>query len=238
MSLRLKISLTRQLSRLVGAISVIVVLDCVISWRVYGQKVDQDFLCQRFPLNSRCQGNTPATQQEKPNSGQRQSTPIENGVKQIIKVRLKLSGPDNEWIRIETSNNWAGGTVLTAYHIKRVRQRLLSNLATGLLSFGAEELASEAIDGYDGPVPIPNINFYRWAEHETRRIVFVPDGCSDNSPALLGSEQQLRQSSCVITGTNFITLPVGMDVRVGLLTIEYSEQELVRTITLRVPLER
>ncbi len=51
-------------------------------------------------------------------------------VNQIIKVRLRLSGPDNEWIRIETSNNGAGGTVLTAYHTKRVRQTLLS-LNTG-----------------------------------------------------------------------------------------------------------
>lgn len=159
-------------------------------------------------------------------------------VNQIIKVRLRLSGPDNEWIRIETSNNGAGGTVLTAYHTKRVRQTLLSNLATGLVSFGAEELASEAIDGYDGPVPVPGINFYRWAEHETRRIVFVPVGCSDNSSTPLDHGQQLGQPSCVITGTNSITLPAGIDIRVGLLTIEYAEQDLVRTITFKVPPER
>jgi hypothetical protein len=234
----LKISFTKQLSRLIGAISAIALLNSVMPRQVYGQEVDRDFLCQRFPLNSRCEGNTPRTQQEKPNPGQRQSTPSENGANQFIKVRLKLSGPDNEWIRIETSNNRAGGTVLTAYHTKRVRQTLLSNLATGLLSFGAEELASEAIDGYDGPVPVPDINFYRWADHETRRIVFVPDSCSDNSPAPLGNGQQPRQSSCVITGTNSITLLAGMDIRVGLLTIEYAEQDLVRTITFRIPPER
>ncbi len=206
--------------------------------QAYAQEVDRDFLCQRFSLNSRCEGNTPGTQQEKPNPGQRQSTPLENGANQIIKVRLKLSGLDNEWIRIETSNNRAGGTVLTAYHTKRVQRTLLSNLATGLISFGAEELASEAINGYDGPVPIPDINFYRWANHETRRIVFVPDGCSDNSPAPLNNEQQPGPSSCVITGTNSITLPAEIDIRLGLLTIEYAEQDLVRTITFKVPLDR
>jgi hypothetical protein len=106
------------------------------------------------------------------------------------------------------------------------------------LNFGAEELASEAIDGYDDPVPVPDINFYRWVDHETRRIVFIPDGCSDNSPALLGNGQQPEQSSCVITGTNSITLLAGMDIRVGLLTIEYAEQDLVRTITFRVAPQR
>lgn len=274
MSLTLKISFNKQLSRLVGAISALVVLNCLMPRQVYGQEVDRDSLCKRFPLNSRCnrfgqkkrggfiyttdelggfstrpeslpffrggigEEKTPGTQQEKSNPGQRQSTPSENGANQIIKVRLKLSGPDNEWIRIEMSNNRAGGTVLTAYHTKRVRRTLLSNLATGFISFRAEELASEAIDGYDGPVPVPDINFYRWANHETRQIVFVPDGCSDNSPVPLGNGQQLGQSSCVITGTNSITLLAGIDIRGGLFTIEYAEQDLVRTITFRVPPER
>ncbi len=238
MSLTLKVSFTKQLSRLVRAISAIVLLNSVMPRQAYAQEFDRDFLCQRFSLNSRCEENKPGTQQEKPNPGQRQSTPLENGANQIIKVRLKLSGPDNEWIRIETSNNQAGETVLTAYHTKRVRRTLLSNLATGLIRFGAEELASEAIDGYDGPVPVPDINFYRWANHETRRIVFVPDGCSYKSSAPLDNEQQPGQSSCVITGTNSITLPVEKDIRLGLLTIEYAEQELVRTITFKVPLDR
>lgn len=238
MSLILEISFTKQLLKLVGAISAIAVLNCVIPWQVYAQKVDRDFLCQQFPLNPHCEGNTLNTQQEKPNPEQRQSTSLENEANQIIKVRLKLSGPDNEWIRIETSNNRAGGTVLTAHHTKRVRQRLLSNLVTGLLSFGAEELASEVVDGYDGPVPVPDINFYRWIAHKTRRIVFVPDGCSGNFPAPLGNGQQPEQSSCVITGTNFITLLAGMDIHAGLLTIEYVEQDLVRTITFKVPPER
>lgn len=216
----------------------LVLLNSVMVRQVYGQEVEQDFLCQRFPLNSRCEGNTSGTQQDRAKLGQRQSNPSENGANQIIKVRLRLSGPDNEWIRIETSNDGAGGTILTAYHTKRVRQTLLSNLSTGLLSFGAEELASEVIDGYDGPVPVPDVNFYRWANHETRRIVFVPVGCPDNSFAPLDSGQKLGQSSCVITGTNSITLPAGIDIRVGLLTIEYAEQDLVRTITFKLTSDR
>jgi hypothetical protein len=234
----LKICFTKQVSSVLGAISVIGLLSSVMSEQVYGQQVEQDFLCQRFSLNSRCEGNTSITQNKRANSGQRQPTHSENEANQIIKVRLRLSGPDNEWIWIKTSNNGAGGTVLTTYHTKRVRQTLLSNLATGLLSFGAEELASEAIDGYDGPVPVPDINFYRWANHETRRILFVPVGCSNNSPTSLGNERQLGQSNCVITGTTSITLPAGIDIRLGLLTIEYAEQDLVRTITFKVNPDR
>lgn len=50
---------------------------------------------------------------------------------------------------------------MRAYYTTRLKRNLLSGVATGLLSFGAEELASKAIDGYDGPVPVPDINFYK-----------------------------------------------------------------------------
>lgn len=224
-ALTLKIPCAKQLSGLLGILSMASSLN--LPQPAYAQAVEQDLLCQRFPLNSRCTGYTQVPQQERPNLGQG----LLGGANQVTKVRLGLSGPDDEWIRIEMSNG-TNGNVLTAYHTKRVRRELLSNLSSIALRVGAEQLAREAINGYDGPVPVPDVNFYRWADHETRRIVFVPDGCSENSPALLEQSQQL---GCDITGTTSITLPSGTDIRAGLLTIEYAEEELVRTVTFRVP---
>lgn len=235
MPLTLKISSAKQLSRLLGIVSIAAFFNSEMPQTLYAQEVELDFLCQRFPLNSLCEGYKPKIQQERTNPKQQQESPSKSEANQIIKVRLELSGPDDEWIQMKTSDNGTGGTVFAAYHTKRVKRTLLSNLTTGILTFGAEQLASEAIDGYDGPVPLPDINFYRWVDHETRRIVFVPDGCSKNSPIPLGNGQQPGQSSCVITGTKFISLPAGTDIRAGLLTIEYAEEELVRTITFKVP---
>lgn len=227
MPLTLKIPCAKQLSGLLGILSI--ASSFSLPQPAYAQAVDRDLLCQRFPLNSHCTGYTQVPRQGRPNLGQ--GLLLEGGANQVTKVRLGLSGLDNEWIRIEISND-TNGNVLTAYHTKRVRRELLSNLSSIALRVGAQQLAREAIDGYDGPVPVPDVNFYRWADHETRRIVFVPDGCSENSPALLEQPQQL---SCAVTGTTSILLPSGTDIRAGLLTIEYAEEKLVRTVTFRVP---
>lgn len=165
---------------------------------------------------------------------QQQTIPLEKRANQIIRVRLKLSGPDNEWIRIETSGSNTGETILRAYHTTRVRQNLPSRAATSLLSFGVRELADETFDGYEGPVFVPSINFYKWADHETRRLTFVPDRCSGNTPKSVAN----NQPSCAIAGTDAIALPAGTDIHTGLLTIEYAEENLIRSITFRIPLEK
>ena len=117
----------------------------------------------------------------------------ESEVNETIKLRLNVSGPDNEWIRIEFNDNKTGQTVLSAYHTKRVKRSFESGLANGLLGFGAEELVSEATDGdYDGPVPLPSVNF----------------------------------------------LPNRTDIQRGRLTIEYAEEDLIRSITFRLPSDK
>lgn len=236
MSLTFKISFIKRLSRLLEVLPVIVFLNPVMPRQVYAQEVDQEILCQQFPFN-RCKGYTPSMQRlgTKP---EQQANPRENKASQIIKVRLGVSGPNNEWILIETSDNVQGQTIFRAYHTTRVKQNLLSGVVTNVLSFGAGQLASEVIDGYNGPAPVPDINFYRWADHKTRRLVFVPDSCSRNSPAPLENGQLSAQSTCAITGTESITLPTGTDIYAGLLTIEYTEENLIRTITFRVPTQR
>jgi hypothetical protein len=194
----------------IGAIATILFLQQGIN----AQERDRDSRCQS-PLNSRCEGYKPRSEPEN----------------QILKVRLEISGPDDEWIRIEMSDRTEGGTSVMAYHTKRIRKELLSNVVTRIAEFSARSLAREAIDGYGGPVPIPDINFHRWADHETRRIFFVPDGCLDRTPVLPGNSQP----SCLIAGDDTIVLPEGMDFQAGVFTIEYAEKDLIRSIAFRIP---
>lgn len=206
--------------KLLRALSVNIFFTFLISPQVYAQEVDMRILCQRYPLNSRCQENNQKNQLE--------------SKADIVKVRLEVSGTQNEWIRIETSNSESGKTTFKAYHTTRVKQNLLSGITTNLLSFGLGQLANEVIDGYNGPAPVPDINFYSWSDHKTRRLTFIPDSCLDSSTSL-ENFQPLGQPSCAITGINSIVLETGTNIHAGLLTIEYIEKNLIRTITLRVP---
>lgn len=141
---------------------------------------------------------------------------------QKIKLKLDVSGPDNEWIRIDIDDSKAGNRVITAYHTKRVKRSFPSNLANGVLEFGA----SEIIDGYDGPVPFPRINFHKWADHKTLRLLFKPNHCPESMP------------NCATKGTTSIVLSNGTDIRAGKFTIEYAEKDLIRTITFKIPSDK
>jgi hypothetical protein len=164
---------------------------------------------------------------------QRMPAVSDNQPDQVIRLRLDVSGEQNEWIRIETRSSNNGEVILTAYHTERIRRSLLSDVATGVLGFGLAELANEVIDGYEGPVPTPGINLHRWDDHETRRIVFIPDGCLGDTLLLPNS----TLPSCVIVGTDSITLPIRTNIYSGLFILEYQEKELLRTITFRIDTE-
>lgn len=185
--------------------------------------------CQEYSIGSEKVSNAASSSDLK----LQPKTSLGIGTNQTIRVRLALSGADNEWIKIETSNS-EGAMTLRAYHTTRVRRTLLSEITTNLLSFGLGEIASDAIDGFNGSIPVPGVNFYRWADHKTRGIAFVPDGCSETFFNFSENAQPV-QSNCAIKGTDSIRLPAGTDIHAGLLTIQYLEEELTRSITFRVP---
>lgn len=196
------------------------------------QHTNLDSFCNQSPSNAICQEDLTVAQRQE-NAASDQLINELNEANQIIRLRLDVSGPRNEWIRIERRSTDTE-TILRAYHTKQVRQELISNITSGLLDFGLETLAGEVIDGYDGPVPSPGISFYRWEDHQTRRIVFVPDSCSSDVILLPGSD---TAPNCAIVGTDSITLPNGTDLRSGLFILEYQEQQLVRTIAFNFPEE-
>lgn len=205
----IKIVVAKKLRRLALIMTAAVFVNSLGGQNVYAQEIDLDTLCQKFPLNSRCQGyKSPARQ-----------------ASQVIKLRLKTSGADNEWIRLERNENTV--KLLHTTRAKTVFSRVLNGLA------GA------------APVPVPRVfNFYQWYDHPTTRVAFKPDSCTllqrlkllNNS---VSKSNQVNGSppSCAITGTDSVLLAEGMDIRRGQFTIEYKEGDLLRSITFRIPTE-
>lgn len=128
----------------------------------------------------------------------------------VIAFRLPASGPNNEWIRLDVD-----GSVIRVRHTTRVL-----NPVTQVFSLALG--------------PVNPIRFHNWRDHDTTQVTFVPDQCSQSSNL---SSEQPENSSCVITGSDSITLPDGLSVYQGEFTVEYLEEGLVRTISFRVPTE-
>ena len=166
-------------------------------------------MCRSFPLNSRCKGFQ---------APQVQDATVDDQNVEVIKLRLKTSGSRSslsEWIRIEVNGN----TVKLLHTTKAVSS--FSRLTNNLLRIVS-------------PITLPN--FYNWYDHPPYRVVFKPDVCSDNSAFRF---LQLKgYSSCTITGIDTVILAKEMDIRRGVLTIEYKESDLLRSITLRIPAEQ
>lgn len=84
---------------------------------------------------------------------------IEPDEVEIIRVKLDLDGPNNEWVRIERR-----GDLVKLVHTKRSPRRK-----------GAGGVANFLIDTV-GP---SNLAFSDWDDHQTTRTLFEPDDCSD-----------------------------------------------------------
>jgi hypothetical protein len=125
----------------------------------------------------------------------------------IIKYELDTAGRNDEWVRLEVT-----GDVVKLLHTR----------------VGQSE-ASSAINSVAGLVlPVTPPNLYRWYDHKTTRVAFKPDDCAESAiPA--------TPSTCLITGIDTLTLPSGRNIRQGLITIEYEDRKLIRSVTFRLP---
>jgi hypothetical protein len=137
---------------------------------------------------------------------------------QVIKLNLDNSGPnDDEWVRVEVRGNTVK-LLHTRQAISNFSQ--IANPVLGVL-------------GFISPIPVSLPNFYRWHDHPVSRVVFQPDGCSANSAPEIS--QSSVSSSCTITGIDTILLPEATDIHQGSFTIEYTERNLLRLLTFRIP---
>jgi hypothetical protein len=125
----------------------------------------------------------------------------------IIKYELDTSGRNDEWVRLEVT-----GDVVKLLHTR----------------VGQSE-ASSAINSVAGLVlPVTPPNLYRWYDHKTTRVAFKPDDCAE-------SAIPETPPACLITGIETLTLPSGRNIRQGLITIEYEDRKLIRSVTFRLP---
>jgi hypothetical protein len=137
---------------------------------------------------------------------------------QVLKIRLDNEGSDREWIRIDKNRN----TVKLVY-TEEVENFIVSGL------FGA------ALGAIPAPIPFSEeLTPRQWSDRPTTRIAFKPDSCSKN---VSNKSSQLDSSSCTVTGGDALILPEATDIRAGLFTLEYTEGELLRTVTFRIPSE-
>jgi hypothetical protein len=134
----------------------------------------------------------------------------------VIKVQLDRSGEDDEWIRIEKR-----GKTVELLHTTQVENGFVSGL------FGvAFRLA---------PIPSPLVpKQHGWSDHQTTRVTFQPDNCSES---LTSKNREKNELNCMVVGTNNLILPKGTDIMAGFFTVEYKENDLLRSITFRIPSE-
>lgn len=208
------------------------------------REIDLDSFCSRYSSNSRCEGyvnNSKFKSEDIPTKSIRLSTLCEkfpqnsqckNGLPQVMKIHIDFNS-HAEWIRIEKE-----GDRVNLLHITE----------------GDGGLASKVFNGAIGalvPVPIPfDFKFGQWKDSKTTKVAFIPDGCGVNSldkslqkdseqaQAVLPTTIQAALPNCALTGNNTIVLPPGTDIHAGLLTVEYEEDDLLRSITFRVPPEK
>jgi hypothetical protein len=135
---------------------------------------------------------------------------------QVIKIRLDSDGEDREWIRIDKNSN----TVKLLY-TEEVKNVFVSGLFNAALSVI--------------PAPVPfseSLAPREWSDRQTTRVAFKPDSCAEDTTP---ESSQRDRSSCMVTGTNSLVLPQNTDIRAGLFTVEYTEGELLRSVTFRIP---
>ncbi len=203
-----------SITKLTLAITTTLLVNEILVSQAASEEVNLDSLCNKFPLNSRCQDYNYSL-------GEPEQTTLEierenlctkfpqNSVclqepLQVLRIRLDRSGENDEWIRMEKQDN-----TIKILHTTRVKDNLVSGILNGALGFV--------------PVPLPfvELNDYDWKDHQVTEVAFQPDGCESDS--------------CKVTGVDTLILPEGTDLYAGLLTVKYQEKELGRSVTLRVP---
>ena len=137
-------------------------------------------LCNKFPLNSRCKNyrsssTKPETQvyqlnrdrfcQEFSFNSHCQQEPIKT-----IKLNLKRSGEDDEWIRLEKQGNKVG--LLHTTKVKDFLPSLILDAAFGLV-----------------PYPLPfDSSKYKWEDHQVIKLSFKSDRCKTDDCIVTGNK--------------------------------------------------
>ena len=217
--------------------------------KTHAQAVNLNNLCQKHPLSSDCAGYISPLQTKN------NSKLVANQTRKTIKIRLKNPASDNEWLRIEIDGN----TVKPIHTIRSNRNFTgLFNSALGAVS--PVPLPSVRFDKWlDAPTTrvvfqpdscsiSPPLQVPQNSSPQENQQVSPPSQPGENSTASVNQSppSQSRQNipfqtnqknclpSCAIAGSDSVVLPEKTDIRKGSFTIEYTEGDLLRTITFRI----
>jgi hypothetical protein len=185
-----------------------------INQQTNAKEIDVDSLCLKFPLNSRCLDydyssvKPEQTKLEIKRDSLCNKFPQNSYCLQAPKQIIKIQ-LDRSGEKDEWIKIEKQENKIKVKHTTQVKDDLVSGIFDGALSFV--------------PVPLPFIetNKYNWKDHRVTRITFQPDGCQSNS--------------CIITGSDTLTLAEKTSIYGGVLTVEYQEEGLRRSLSLRVP---
>lgn len=204
-----------KIIKLLLILETIFLVTSIQTFPAVAQKITLSTLCNKFPLNSRCQKHDFATNKSNrkinqyamdrdifcakvPFNSYCQQKPV-----QVFQLNLARSGEDDEWIRIEKKGN-----KVNLLHTTKVEDFWGSLIINGALGFI--------------PYPIPfDTNKYNWDDHQVIQVSFKSDRC--------------QTDSCIITSKKTLNLPSGTNVYRGLFTIEYQEEELRRSLSFKIP---
>lgn len=187
-----------------------------VTYPAVAQAIDLEDLCDKFPLNSRCQDHrSPETQPGKTLLKTRQldrelfceqfsfNSKCQGKPLEVIKINLNRSGEDNEWIRIERKDN-----LVRLLHTSKVKDEITSGIINGVAGFI--------------PSPIlPDLNKYDWEDHRIIGVSFKSDRC--------------QTDSCISTGKDSLKISEKTNIYQGTFTIQYQEEDLMRTISFKIP---
>lgn len=223
----MKITLLEQLWRLTLVTGMLLVASSVVDKPSHAQQSDRESFCQKFPHNSNCKNESLAPETTQTNIDQIdwdslcQKFPLNSRCKEgrpeTIKISLAASGAKDEWIRIDKI-----GDNVKLLHTRESNGGVFSNVLNGAV-------------GAAIPVPIPNFKVGEWKDNQMTSVMFKPDSCQ-KSPA--NKARAETYPNCAIAGKDTLILPKGTDIYAGLFTIEYTEGDLARSITFRVPKQK
>ncbi|MEO0013054.1 MAG: hypothetical protein RLZZ535_1443 [Cyanobacteriota bacterium] len=204
-----------KIIKLLLILETIILVSGIKTFPAVAQNIALSSLCNKFPLNSRCQDHDFAANKSNQKINQHvmerdtfcAKAPLNSYCQQkqveVFQLNLDRSGEDDEWVRIEKKGN-----KVNLLHTTKVEDFWSSLIINGALSFI--------------PYPIPfDTNTYNWDDHQVIQVSFKSDRC--------------KTDSCIITSKKTLNLPQGTNVYQGLFTIEYQEEELRRSLSFKIP---
>jgi hypothetical protein len=214
-----------KISKSILILETILLVSCIKVFPAVAQKISLSTLCNKFPLNSRCQNSNFSTNKSNLKINQHainrdifcKKAPLNSYCQQkpvqVYQLNIDNSGEDDEWVRIEKKDNKVN--LLHRTKVEDFWPTMLVDEALGFIPY--PPLVDEAL----GFIPGYDTTQYNWDDHQVIQVSFKSDRC--------------KTDSCIVTGKKTLNLPRGTNIYQGLFTIEYQEEKSRRSLSFKIP---